>query len=121
MGKRSCGSYRRTLRKRIVWLGKVMKKGVVDQIWENFEDYAVTNKIIQKLYGAACKLQIDTMPIRCNRPKNKKWRLAMYSGKYKATVLKVEVCCNHAGLPVYYSHTRYWHDGRHRHFKNVWP
>jgi hypothetical protein len=120
---RSASSYRKRIVRGVKALATQMKHIVQDN-WQQRTNPVVTNDVIRQLYGDNCTFLIDTFPIRVRRPNKRKWRLALYQGKYKVhrfdlpdsqcpfthttslcslsqhCVVKIQLGCNHAGLPI---------------------
>lgn len=89
------------LYRRIKYLASQMKD-IIPHEW-NTRHTTTRNHDIDLFFGRSCLGAIDSFPIRICRPKSSVWRRGTYNGKYKTFVTKVQVICNHEGVPVWMS------------------
>jgi hypothetical protein len=86
-GKRALSAFFRSLGRKVTALAAVLQS-VRDSAWD--ERHEPVPNVIKELYGEGCCGAVDTFPIIVNRPKNATWQAALYSGKYKHHVVKVQ-------------------------------
>jgi len=98
-GRRSLGSFYRTLDLRLTHLASAFQM-IRAECWEQ-RDRAT--QPWDDFVGTDCIGCVDTMPVYVRRPKEQPWLRALFQGKYKAPVVKVQLVNNCEGLPLYWS------------------
>jgi hypothetical protein len=87
LGRESLGSWYISLHLRLAHLAQAMI-AVRDECWTARDSRPMA---WEDIIGTHCFGIVDTAPIVVRRPKLKAWRRALYSGKYKDFVLKMQV------------------------------
>jgi hypothetical protein len=73
---------------------------VLDYCWDRRKQFP--NPVVN-IFGDDCFGCVDTFPIYVRRPKKRAWRRALYNGKYKSHVVKVQIIGGFAGVPLFLS------------------
>lgn len=99
-GKRALSAFFRALNLKAERLAVALQP-VRDSAWE--ERHKPIPRVIAEIFGEGCCGAVDTFPIVVNRPKDSKWQAALYNGKYKHHVVKIQALVSHSGVPLFVS------------------
>jgi hypothetical protein len=72
---------------------------ILDQ-W-NRRDLHAKPAEVEIIFGPGARGSVDSAPIYVQRPKEYRWQSALYNGKYKGHVLKLQCCCTFQGVPIW--------------------
>jgi len=94
----SASSLQRKVKRHALFLATRLQKLLVDQ-WDRRYKHPRPPEVVE-VFGNPLGC-VDASPIYIERPDEKQHRLATYQGKYKAFVLKIQMCCTFQGVPLF--------------------
>jgi len=84
-------------------------KEIMRQQWDNRTECKIPPEA-KDIYGDHCFGAVDVTPIYVNksflielifRPAKREWNSALYNGKYKSSVVKIQLICDWEGVPLF--------------------
>jgi len=77
--------------------------GRLDELSNAWTKRQAPDNRLPHIFGSQVTGCVDSFPIYVCRPDDIDWQHALYNGKYKAHILKVQLVCDHHGTPIWYS------------------